>query len=242
MGAADEEATAIATDTDTDTDTPVGPSDAYPFAGSRGRGVAFEQLTYWVDVPVKEDPAPAPAPASGGGVGSSAWATARRALGALGVGRRTQRLRILHDVSGYADPGTLTAIMGPSGSGKTTLLNLVAGYTRVGAFAGTRYFDGCSLAAGEYTAIMRRQGYVLQTDAFLEQLTVRQTLMYAALLRMPGSVPVEAKARAVQQLLEDVGLERAAEAKVGGVSFKGISGGQMRRLCRRAPRPSTHHH
>ena len=179
----------------------MGPSDAYPFAGSRGRGVAFEQLTYWVDVPVKEDPAPAPAPASGRcsrcvpQLFCSPWRrrpapapfAARRALGALGVGRRTQRLRILHDVSGYADPGTLTAIMGPSGSGKTTLLNLVAGYTRVGAFAGTRYFDGCSLAAGEYTAIMRRQGYVLQTDAFLEQLTVRQTFNPPATPEAPGS-------------------------------------------------------
>lgn len=32
---------------------------------------------------------------------------------------------ILHNLSGYAKPGQLTAIMGASGSGKTSLLNVL---------------------------------------------------------------------------------------------------------------------
>jgi ABC-type multidrug transport system fused ATPase/permease subunit len=34
-------------------------------------------------------------------------------------------LQLLHDVSGYALPGTMTALMGASGAGKTTLLDVV---------------------------------------------------------------------------------------------------------------------
>jgi len=50
---------------------------------------------------------------------------------ALGPGK-TQT--VLDELTGYAEPGSLTALMGPSGSGKSTLLDALAGRLATNAF------------------------------------------------------------------------------------------------------------
>jgi ABC-type multidrug transport system ATPase subunit len=58
---------------------------------------------------------------------------------ALGGGMQT----VLEGMTGYADPGTLTALMGPSGSGKSTLLDALASRLAANAFlAGTVLLNG----------------------------------------------------------------------------------------------------
>lgn len=46
----------------------------------------------------------------------------------VGGGGREQP--VLHGLTGYAEPGSIMAIMGPSGSGKSTLLDSLAGTLR----------------------------------------------------------------------------------------------------------------
>jgi ABC-type transport system involved in cytochrome bd biosynthesis fused ATPase/permease subunit len=50
---------------------------------------------------------------------------------ALGPGK-TQT--VLDELTGFAEPGSLTALMGPSGSGKSTLLDALAGRLAANAF------------------------------------------------------------------------------------------------------------
>jgi len=143
-------------------------------------------------------------------------------------------LRILNDVSGYFEPGTLTAIMGPSGCGKTTLLTLLSGRIMEGRLDGTRMVNGEILVNKEYDQVMSSQGYVQQFDTFFNRLTVMEELTYAAMLRLPDSMLLFHKFHRIQSALREVGLSHRAEANIGGGADGkqggGLSGGERRRL------------
>jgi ABC-type multidrug transport system ATPase subunit len=75
-----------------------------------------------------------------------------------------------------------------------------------------------------------RQAYVRQEDIFYTQMTVRETLMFAARLRLPSSVSLEEKRAVVDSLLNKLSLVKAADTIVGDAKRRGISGGERKRL------------
>ncbi|KAG6690539.1 hypothetical protein I3842_10G020600 [Carya illinoinensis] len=95
-------------------------------------------------------------------------------------GMRTVEKDILNGISGSVNLGEVLALMGPSGSGKTTLLNLLGG----------------------------RIGFVTQDDVLFPHLTVKETLTYAALLRLPKTLTREQKEKRAMDVIYELGLER----------------------------------
>lgn len=89
--------------------------------------------------------------------------------------------------------------------------------------------NGVEYAMEDYNSAMRAQGYVLQTDSFFEELTVRQSLLISAAMKEPRREPQEVAAR-VTTLMRSCQLTPCADNRIGGITFKGISGGQRRRL------------
>ena len=77
--------------------------------------------------------------------------------------------RLLDDISGWVEPGTLTALMGSSGAGKTTLLDVLAQRTSIGVVTGERAVNGRPLDS----TFQRSTGYVQQQDLHLATTTVR---------------------------------------------------------------------
>uniref|UniRef100_A0A7S3SBL1 ABC transporter domain-containing protein n=1 Tax=Emiliania huxleyi TaxID=2903 RepID=A0A7S3SBL1_EMIHU len=127
--------------------------------------------------------------------------------------------RILHGVSGVAVPGEVLALMGPSGSGKTTLLNCLHPERRGARVGGGVTCNGRPMRKRE----KRRIAYVLQEDHLFQQLTVYETLLFTARLRLATS---EAdKVAAVNSTIETLGLEKCRKT-----ALSLCSGGEKKRV------------
>ncbi|KAH9253376.1 hypothetical protein BASA81_008727 [Batrachochytrium salamandrivorans] len=137
---------------------------------------------------------------------------------------------IMHGLSGKVLPGKFTALMGPSGSGKTSLLNALAGRTR-GAKGLT--FSGEVLADGQpvtnWSAYRRQCAYVEQDDLLFSMLTVRETLQFAADLRLPREMLQREKIQRVDMVLAELALKGCADTRIGSAAVRGVSGGERKR-------------
>lgn len=131
--------------------------------------------------------------------------------------------RILSDVSGCAKPGQVMAVMGPSGSGKTTLLNILGG--RVPSTSGRATIGNQPLTKNT----RRKISYVLQEDIFFPNLTLKQTLMYSAELRLPETWPRKMKEEIVQEIVEELEMKDCMKTIIGSAMVRGLSGGEKKR-------------
>lgn len=129
---------------------------------------------------------------------------------------------LLHNVSGEVFPGELMAIMGPSGAGKTTLLNTLNG--RV-AYRGKITVGGTKLNKG----LSRRMCYVLQQECFFGNLTLRETLQFTAMIRLPDSMSMEEKMSRMHAVVEDLDLSKCLDTIMGDMFKPGLSGGERKR-------------
>lgn len=102
-----------------------------------------------------------------------------------GNGVEETRLQLLREVSGAFRPGVLTALMGVSGAGKTTLMDVLAGRKTGG------YIEGDIRVSGypkNQETFARVSGYCEQNDIHSPHVTVYESLLYSAWLRLPADV------------------------------------------------------
>ena len=139
---------------------------------------------------------------------------------------REQELKaILRGVTAYMPSGSLTAIIGSSGSGKTSVLNTLSRRIAVGRLkiTGDITYNGSS----QISSI--RSAYVMQQDVLIPTLTVRETLYYAAELRLPPPTTTAERKKIVEDVILELGLKECADTRIGNNVHKGCSGGEKRR-------------
>ncbi|KAK1941901.1 ABC transporter G family member 31 [Phytophthora citrophthora] len=124
-------------------------------------------------------------------------------------------IELLKGVSGFAQPGTITALMGSSGAGKTTLMDVIAGRKRGGQIGGKILLNG---HPGTELAIRRATGYCEQMDIHSDASTFREALMFSAFLRQDANRPRSQKLDSVNQCLDLLNLGSIADQIVRGSS------------------------
>ena len=147
-------------------------------------------------------------------------------------------------MTGAIHPGDMCAVMGPSGAGKTTLLDIVSRRKTEGKVLGQARFDG---AVPSTSLVKKDTAYIQQQDCFFGGATVRETIMFAAMAKLPrlsrrdgvsgtlvccsDSEDTQEKRARVSRVINQLNLDRCAETYMGNRLIRGVSGGEMKRAA-----------
>tara|TARA_R110002003_G_scaffold106_6_gene8760 strand:+ start:2599 stop:3420 length:822 start_codon:yes stop_codon:yes gene_type:complete len=138
-------------------------------------------------------------------------------------GRGAQKIEILQDLDGLVLPGEQLCVLGPPGygshthpqhltnshmfsSGCSTLLKTIAGETHGFQVSPESYINYQGIPANDMTTAFRGEAiYTAEVDAHFPQLSVGDTLYFAALARAPRHIPGGVGRNQYAEHLRDVG-------------------------------------
>lgn len=130
----------------------------------------------------------------------------------------------LHPMSISIPDRQMVAMMGPSGCGKSTLLKILNGDNP--ATGGQVYIFGLELLSN-YELLKQKIGYVPQDDIVHPELSVNDTLYYAAKLRLGGDTPDAEIADRMNEVLTSLNIN---DEKIRNREVGRLSGGQRKRV------------
>ncbi|KHN03241.1 Pleiotropic drug resistance protein 3 [Glycine soja] len=138
-----------------------------------------------------------------------------------------KRLQLLSDITGSLRPGILTALMGVSGAGKTTLMDVLCGRKTGGIIEGEIRIGGYPKVQETFARV---SGYCEQNDIHSPNITVEESVMFSAWLRLPSQIDAKTKAEFVNEVIHTIELDGIKDSLVGMPNISGLSTEQRKRL------------
>ncbi|KAK0616818.1 ABC-2 type transporter-domain-containing protein [Immersiella caudata] len=152
------------------------------------------------------------------------------------LGRGQRRIDILRDFDGIVRKGEMCVVLGPPGSGCSTLLKTIAGEYS-GIFVDDHsYFNYQGMTAKEMHSHHRGEAiYTAEVDTHFPQLSVGDTLTFAARARAPRHMPDGIPKSLFSAHMRDVvmalfGISHTVNTRVGNEYIRGVSGGERKRV------------
>lgn len=124
--------------------------------------------------------------------------------------------QLLNNISGYAKPGVMVALMGASGAGKTTLLNTLAQRQTIGVVSGAMLVDGKPLDLD----FQRGTGFCEQMDIHDQTATIREALEFSAILRQDKEIPRSEKIDYVDKVIDLLELGDLQDAIISSLGVE----------------------
>ncbi|KIX03156.1 uncharacterized protein Z518_06707 [Rhinocladiella mackenziei CBS 650.93] len=152
----------------------------------------------------------------------------------MGVGQR--RIDILRGFDGVLYPGEMLVVLGPPGSGCSTFLKTLAGETHGFNVDKDSYINYQGISFEQMHQHFRGEAiYTAEQDVHFPQLTVGETLYFAARARAPRHRPGNVSRDAYAAHMRDVimatfGIRHTFDTRVGNDFVRGVSGGERKRV------------
>jgi ABC-type multidrug transport system permease subunit/ABC-type multidrug transport system ATPase subunit len=152
------------------------------------------------------------------------------------TGGGKQRIDILRNFDGLVRNGEMLVVLGPPGSGCSTMLKAIAGEMNGLYLDDGSYFNYQGIDAKEMHTQHRGEAiYTAEVDVHFPQLSVGDTLTFAARARQPRQLPQGLDRNAFADHLRDVvmamfGISHTRNTKVGNEFIRGVSGGERKRV------------
>ncbi|KAJ3117273.1 Aspartokinase [Phlyctochytrium bullatum] len=136
--------------------------------------------------------------------------------------------QVLENVSGFCKPGESLIIMGPSGAGKSSLLDTIGFRKTVGKWGGDIRLNGTRCTREQF---IEHSGYVTSDDVEIAELTVEETMTFAANLRLPSCLSAAERRQKVRPSLLVLALYFAEDFRQ--VNAKGLDSNTGREVISR---------
>ncbi|XP_067421170.1 ATP-binding cassette sub-family G member 8 isoform X3 [Emydura macquarii macquarii] len=124
--------------------------------------------------------------------------------------------------------GQMLAIIGSSACGKTSLLDVITCRDH-----GGKITSGQIIINGKPSTqqlVKKCIAHVRQDDRLLPNLTVKETLLFVAKLRLPKIFSDSQREKRVENVIAELRLRQCANTRVGNEYIRGVSGGERRRV------------